>query len=374
MDQRVYASRVRALQQLQKAQGLDCVALVPGANLRYFSGLGGHLSERPLVAFFPASGQPALALPALEVPGARALLPDDVQLLAYSDEEGHEHVFHQVAAELGLDREGVSVGVEYLAMRLLEARRIEQAFPGCRLLATEPWLPTLRMRKDEAEIALMRRAIEIAEAAMQRLLDEGAIRQGRTELQVTSDLRSAMLHEGGEEEAFAPIVVAGPNSASPHAGPSDRPLAPGDLVTVDWGTSYQGYRSDITRTFVLGEPSPEIERIYDAVLAANQAGRLVARAGTPAQEVDRAARRAITLAGFGPHFLHRTGHGLGLEIHEPPYIVEGELEILQPGMTFTVEPGVYVPGVGGVRIEDDVLITEDGRETLTSMPRDLMRL
>ncbi len=374
MDQRVYASRVRALQQLQKAQGLDCVALVPGANLRYFSGLGGHLSERPLVAFFPASGQPALALPALEVPGARALLPDDVQLLAYSDEEGHEHVFHQVAAELGLDREGVSVGVEYLAMRLLEARRIEQAFPGCRLLATEPWLPTLRMRKDEAEIALMRRAIEIAEAAMQRLLDEGAIRQGRTELQVTSDLRSAMLHEGGEEEAFAPIVVAGPNSASPHAGPSDRPLAPGDLVTVDWGTSYQGYRSDITRTFVLGEPSPEIERIYDAVLAANQAGRLVARAGTPAQEVDRAARRAITLAGFGPHFLHRTGHGLGLEIHEPPYIVEGELEILQPGMTFTVEPGAYVPGVGGVRIEDDVLITEDGRETLTSMPRDLMRL
>ncbi|HSJ53657.1 MAG TPA: Xaa-Pro peptidase family protein [Anaerolineae bacterium] len=374
MDQRVYASRIKALQELQKAQGLNCVALVPGANLRYFTGLARHLSERPMVAFLPVAGQPALALPVLEVPGARALLPDDVQLLAYSDEEGHEHVFGQVAGALGLDREGVTLGVEYLAMRLLEARRIEQAMPGCRMLATEPWLPTLRMRKDEAEVALMRRAIEIAEAAMERLLQEGAIREGRTELEVASDLRVAMLREGGEEEAFEPIVVAGPNSASPHAGPSDRPLARGDLVTVDWGTSCQGYRSDITRTYVLGEPSPEIERIYDAVLAANQAGRLTARAGMAAQEVDRAARRAITLAGYGPHFLHRTGHGLGLETHEPPYMVEGELEILQPGMTFTVEPGIYVPGLGGVRIEDDVLITEDGRETLTSMPRELRRL
>jgi Xaa-Pro dipeptidase len=374
VDQGVYASRIRALQELQSAQGLDCVALLPGANLRYFTGLAGHLSERPLVAFIPAAGQPALALPVLEVPGARALLPDDVQLLAYSDEEGHEQVFHQVVDALGLGRDGVSLGVEYLAMRLLEARRIEQVFPGCRLLATEPWLPTLRMRKDEAEIALIRRAVEIAQAAMERLLQEGAIREGRTELQVASDLRVATLREGGQEEAFAPIVVAGPNSASPHADPSDRPLARGDLVTVDWGASYQGYRSDITRTFVLGEPSPEIERIYDAVLAANQSGRLTARPGMPAQEVDRAARRAITLAGYGPYFLHRTGHGLGLETHEPPYIVEGALDILEPGMTFTVEPGVYVPGLGGVRIEDDVLITPDGRETLTTMPRELIRL
>jgi Xaa-Pro dipeptidase len=374
VDQRVYASRVRALQKLQKTQGLDCVALVPGANLRYFTGLGGHLSERPLVAFFPAAGQPALALPALEVPGARALLPDDVQFLPYSDEEGHEHVFAQVAAALGLERDSVALGVEYLAMRLLEARRIEQGLPGCRLLATEPWLPVLRMRKDEAEVDLMRHAVQIAEAAMARLLQEGAIREGRTELELASELRIAILHEGGQEEAFPPIVVAGPNSASPHAGPSDRALAQGDLVTIDWGATYQGYRSDITRTFVLGEPSSEIERIYDAVLAANGAGRLIARPGVPAQEVDRAARRAITLAGFGPQFLHRTGHGLGLEVHEPPYIVEGELEILQPGMTFTVEPGVYVAGLGGVRIEDDVLVTEDGRETLTSMPRELRRL
>ncbi|HSJ53274.1 MAG TPA: M24 family metallopeptidase, partial [Anaerolineae bacterium] len=278
----------------------------------------------------------------------------------------------RLASELGLENKAVAV--EYLAMRLLEARRMEQSLPGCRLLASEPWLPQLRMSKDAAEVSHTRRAIEIAQNAMQRLLEEGSIRAGRTELEVAADLRIAMLRQGGEEEAFAPIVVAGPNSASPHAGPSDRPLAEGDLVTIDWGTSYRGYRSDITRTFVLGEPSDEIVRIYDAVLAANQSGRLATRPGLPAQEVDRAARRAITLAGYGQYFIHRTGHGLGLETHEPPYVVEGNLEILQPGMLITVEPGVYVPGLGGVRIEDDVLVTAEGRDTLTSLPRELVRL
>jgi Xaa-Pro dipeptidase len=189
---------------------------------------------------------------------------------------------------------------------------------------------------------------------------------------VAADLQIAMLREGGQGEAFSPIVVAGPNSASPHSSPSERPLAEGDLVVVDWGTVYQGYRSDITRTFVLGAPTPEMERIHDAVLAANQAGRLAARSGVLAQEVDRIARRSITLAGYGEYFLHRTGHGLGLETHEPPYLVEGNLELLEPGMTFTVEPGIYLPGVGGVRIEDDVVVTEEGSETLTTLPRELI--
>lgn len=230
------------------------------------------------------------------------------------------------------------------------------------------------MAKDGTEIGDMRRAVGIAERAMQRLLDDGAIRPGRAELEVAADLKIAMLHEGGQGDAFPPIVVAGPNSASPHAGPSQRPLAEGDLIVIDWGTTYEGYRSDITRTFVLGAPTPEMVQIHDAVLAANQSGRLAARPGIPAQEVDRAARRAITLAGYGQYFIHRTGHGLGLETHEPPYLVEGNLELLRPGMTFTVEPGIYLPGVGGVRIEDDVVVTEDGSETLTTLPRELLSL
>jgi len=368
----MYASRIEALRRLQIANRIDCVALMPGANLHYFTGLASHQSERPTVVLVPAEGTPAVLLPAFEAQGAQVHLPADTRLFTYRDEDGHEGAFQQAAAELELA--GKVIGVEYLAMRLLEARRIEQSAPGCRLLATEPWLPQLRMTKDEAEIACMRRAIEIAERALKRLLDEGAIRPGRTERQLAADLQVALLREDGQGEAFSPIVVAGPNSALPHAGPSDRPLATGDLVTLDWGTTYDGYRSDITRTFVLGSPAAEVQRIYDAVLAANEAARLAIRPGMPAQEVDRVARRAITLAGYGDYFTHRTGHGLGLETHEPPYMVEGNLDLLRPGMTFTVEPGIYVPGLGGVRIEDDVCVTEQGVETLTTLPRELMVL
>lgn len=372
MDDQQNSLRVESLRQLQAANGIACVALMPGANLLYFTGLPAHISERPTVAFVPCDGQPAILLPELEAPAARGHLPGNVRLFTYRDEDGHEHAFHQVAEELELD--GETIGVEYLGMRLLEARRIEQAAPGCRLLAVEPWLPPLRMRKDNAEIGHMREAVAIAERAMLSLLDAGAIRAGRSELEVAADLRVALLREGAQGDAFPPIVVAGPNSASPHASPSDRPMKSGELVVIDWGAVHKGYRSDITRTFVLGTPTAEMERIHDAVLAANQAGRLVIRPNMPAQEVDRAARRAITRSGYGQYFIHRTGHGLGLETHEPPYIVEGNQELLESGMTFTVEPGIYIPDFGGVRIEDDVVVTADGSETLTSLPRDLIRL
>jgi Xaa-Pro dipeptidase len=361
MDKERYLTRIRAMQALQQANAIDCVALVPGANLHYFTGLAMHLSERPTVALIPAGGEAqgaaplALVLPILEAPAAREHLPAGANLFTYSDEEGHEHAFFRAAEALGLAT--CSLGVEYLAMRLLEARRIEQVAPGCRLMAVEPWLPQLRQAKDEVEIGFMRRAVEIAEVALQRLLDEDAIRPGRTERQIAADLKIAMLREGSQGEAFSPLVLAGPNSARPHASSSDRPLAEGDLLIIDWGAVHEGYRSDITRTFVLGEPTDEMLRIHDAVLAANQSARLGVRPGLPGQEVDRLARRAITLAGYGEHFVHRTGHGLGLETHEPPYMVEGNLKLLEAGMTFTIEPGVYVPGLGGVRIEDDVAVT-----------------
>jgi Xaa-Pro dipeptidase len=372
MDQKITSQRVASLQRLQPANGVACVALMPGANLQYFTGLPSHLSERPTVAFVPSTGQLAVLLPGLEAPAARHYLPADARLFAYSDEEGHEPAFHQLAEELEL--EGKPIGVEYLAMRVLEMRRIEQAAPGCRLLAVEPWLPPLRMRKDSAELDCMRQAVAIAERALQVLLDAGAIRAGRTELEIAADLKIALLQEGSQGEAFSPIIVAGPNSASPHAAPSDRRMESGNLVVIDWGAVYNGYRSDITRTFVLGSPTSEMERIHDAVLAANQAGRLAIRPRIAAQEIDRVARRAITLAGYGAYFIHRTGHGLGMETHEPPYIVEGNLEVLDAGVTFTVEPGIYLPGVGGVRIEDDVAVTEIGSETLTTLPRDLISL
>jgi Xaa-Pro dipeptidase len=171
--------------------------------------------------------------------------------------------------------------------------------------------------------------------------------------------------------AFSPIVVAGPNAASPHATPSDRPIGAGETIVVDCGATVGGYVADITRTFAIGALEPELARVYEAVRVANEAGRAAAGPGVPAEEVDRAARAVIEEAGYGEYFFHRTGHGLGLEVHEPPYIVAGNERSLEPGMTFTVEPGVYLPGRGGVRIEDDVVVTSGGAESMTIFSREL---
>jgi Xaa-Pro dipeptidase len=195
-----------------------------------------------------------------------------------------------------------------------------------------------------------------------------------TERKLASLLTIEMLRAGSEGPAFPPIVVAGPNAASPHATPSDRPIGLGETIIVDCGAVVGGYAADITRTFALGELEPELIRVYETVRAANGAGRAEAKPGMPAEMVDQAARAFIDGAGYGDRFIHRTGHGLGLEVHEPPYIVAGNTRHLEPGMVFTVEPGVYLPGVGGVRIEDDIVVTHGGAESVTSFPRELAPL
>jgi Xaa-Pro dipeptidase len=197
---------------------------------------------------------------------------------------------------------------------------------------------------------------------------------GMTERAVAALLKIEMLEAGAEGMSFAPLVVAGPNAASPHAGPSDRPIQPGETIVVDCGVTVGGYAADITRTFAIGALEPELARVYEVVRAANEAGRAAVGPGVPAEEVDRVARAVIEESGYGAYFTHRTGHGLGLEVHEPPYIVAGNERPLEPGMTFTVEPGVYLPGQGGVRIEDDVVVTSDGAESLTSFEREFIPL
>jgi Xaa-Pro dipeptidase len=170
---------------------------------------------------------------------------------------------------------------------------------------------------------------------------------------------------------FAPIIASGPNSANPHAVPTDRQLQLGDMLIVDWGASVAGYISDLTRTFVLGEPDPEFSQIAHIVVEANAAARQQAKPGVPAGLLDQAAREVIEKAGYGEFFTHRTGHGLGLEPHEEPYIRKDNPLVLAPGMTFTIEPGIYLPGRGGVRVEDNLVITESGSETLSDFPREL---
>jgi Xaa-Pro dipeptidase len=256
-------------------------------------------------------------------------------------------------------------------MRVLELRALERVAPAIRFVSLEERLPGLRVRKDEREVAAMRRAIAITERALHNLIAQPLM--GMTERQIASRLEREMMDAGADAVEFV-IVVGGPNSADPHAEPSDRLVRAGDFLTIDCGLRKDGYPSDITRTFVLGETSAEMVAIYEAVLRANSAGRLAVRAGVAAQDVDRAARRAIVDAGYGDRFIHRTGHGLGIEVHEPPYIVEGNEQRLEPGMVFTVEPGIYIPGLGGVRIEDNVVVTDRGVDCLTSFPRELLEI
>jgi Xaa-Pro dipeptidase len=347
---------------------LDCVAAVAGPNLYYLTGLSFHLSERPTTGFFPASGDPVIVagnLEASKVGGA----PYPVKGCFYMDADGPVSAYREAAGALRLGRVA-RLGVETRRMRVMELRLVEDAFLNPRIDAAEEVFAGLRMAKDELELGLMRRAVEIAETALRATLP--TIRVGQTEREIGAELLVQTLRAGSDAELpFAPIVASGPNSALPHATLSDRALQAGDLLTLDWGAAHGGYAADLTRTFAIGEVSEELKTIYGLVLAANAAAQAATRPGVAAAEVDAAARRVITEGGYGEYFVHRLGHGLGLEGHEDPSM-HGKNELsLAPGMTFTVEPGIYVPGKGGVRIEDNVVVTANGCESLSTLPREL---
>jgi Xaa-Pro dipeptidase len=363
-----YRSRLKRLTELVAHAGLDAAVLVPGPNLTYLTGIHFRLMERPILAFIPASGGPVLVLPALEQPQlASRDLP--FRWVAYSDTEGPEPAIQQVCKALNLAGNGKRLGVEGLKMRVLEGQYLQRHAHGAIVEHAEETLMGLRLHKSPDEIAAMRRAIASTEQALEEVVAE--VRPGMTERQVGDMLATALKAAGGGEDAFEPIVLTGAASAEPHGSITDRVINRGDLLLFDFGTKNDGYCSDLTRTFAVGTPDPKLAHVYETVLAANKAAIRAARPGIPAQDVDRAARAVITDAGYGEYFLHRTGHGLGIDIHEAPYIREGNGQLLEPGMVFTIEPGVYLPGLGGVRIEDDVLVTDDGVEVLTRFPKTL---
>jgi Xaa-Pro aminopeptidase len=335
--------------------------------MRYLSGLSLFTSERPILAFYPLKGSPAMLLPGLEAGRVRDVVGTAIELYPYTDEQGYQPALERAVRVLAL--EGQRCAVEYLSMRVLELRALERAAPAAAYVSLEDELHGLRAIKDTSEISAMRQAIAITERALHNLISQPVL--GMAEREIAGRLEQEMMAAGADGIAFV-IVVAGPNSANPHAGPSDRPVQEGDLLTIDCGVTKDGYLSDITRTFALGKVHPRLADVYRTVKRANEAGRDAIRPGIAAQEVDRAARAVIAEAGYGEFFIHRTGHGLGMEGHEPPYIVEGNLQSLEPGMVFTVEPGIYMPGVGGVRIEDNVAVTETGADCLTSFSRELM--
>ena len=347
---------------------MGALALIPGPSLFYFTGLSFHLMERPVIALLSAEAELRMVVPELEQAKAESS-PVSFKIFTYGEQEGAApEALTQAVADLGLD--GGKIGIEPLSMRFYELDMLQVAIPRATFTPTDGTISALRIRKGEAEIAAMRRAAEIAEAALEATLP--LIKVGMTELELASELTTQLLKAGSEPETpFSPIVASGPHSAQGHATPSDRALSPGDSLVLDWGAAHQGYKSDITRTFFVAEAPEELSQIHEIVQQANAAGRAAVRPGERCGSVDFAARSLIDEAGYGEYFIHRTGHGLGLEAHEPPYIREGEETLLETGMTFTVEPGIYLPGRGGVRVEDEMVVTEAGGESLTTLPREV---
>jgi Xaa-Pro dipeptidase len=360
--------RHKMLGEAIKKAGLEGIALNAGPSLVYFTDLHFHLSERPVVAFFTQNKPPVLVLPELESAKVKNLDYILLPLTYPEDPVKWEDVFRKGAEAAGLDRG--NLGVEDRRMRFLELDLIKSAVPKVEILNAVETVAKLRMIKDDSEIAAMQGAVDIAQEAMEATLP--LIKVGMTEKEVAAELVMQLFRQGsGTALPFQPIVSAGPNSANPHASPSDQPLAKGDLLVIDWGASVDGYFSDLTRTFGVVEVNAEQEKIHKIVLEANTAARAMAKPGVSCGEVDKAARDVIEKTGYGEYFIHRTGHGLGMEGHEEPYLRADNTMRLEAGMTITIEPGIYVPQKDGVRVEDDVVITEDGLRSFSDMERGL---
>lgn len=369
-DNRTQIRQKRLLDQLE-FHGLDALVLNPGPTLWYLTGISFHLSERPIVTIYRVDGPPIMILPELEA-GKLADATFEGRAITYGEDPSTwPRAFEAAAAELSLDYQ--RVGVEPTRLRVLELRLLEEAAPRAAYLSGESVVAALRATKDEQEIRLMRRAAQAAETALQTALQ--MVQPGITERELAQELVLQLLRSGSAPELpFFPIVAFGPNAADPHAVPTQRALKEGEVILVDWGANVDGYFSDLTRVFTWGDSHAPITEIAGVVAEANSAARDCAAPGILASEVDRAARDVIKAAGYGAQFTHRTGHGLGLDVHEAPYIRSDNDEELVPGMVFTIEPGIYLPDVGGVRIEDDVVMTDDGCASLSSMERRLVDL
>ncbi len=359
-----FLSRIERARRLMAEKRISALILTPGSNLHYLSAIRIAPSERLVALVLPRQGrgEPVLICPSFEEDRIRrqAFVSE---IRGWREEEDPyvllARTMREVRARLG------TIAVEPTASfdTYLNLRR---ALPGARLVSAAGILEPLRIIKSPEEVELIEAAVKGTERVIEALFL--TLYPGITERELANDISSEMrrLGEGG-----GGIVQFGPSSALPHAAPGDRRLAVGQVVLVDIGMRIEGYVSDITRTAVYKRPNPVLEKIFNIVLSAQRAGIQAARPGATCESVDLAARKVIEDAGYGDYFTHRLGHGLGLDGHEKPYLVRGNKTELQPGMTLTIEPGIYVPGEFGVRIEDDVVITEEGCRLLSSQQTSL---
>jgi Xaa-Pro aminopeptidase len=360
----LFSDRLGRLQAEMTQQGVDLVAIAPTANMRYLTGFAPLMDER-FCALLVGQATTRLLIPELNADQVEA--HTGMEANRWADADGPE----QALAE-ALDGMGVEAGAVLAADDSMRADSLLLLQQMIRPLGSVPagnLMTGLRIIKSVDEIELLARSAALADEAL--IAGAGACQPGVTELEVAEVISGYFRANGAESVDFV-IVASGPNGAFPHHETGGRRLEDGDTIIIDIGASLGGYKSDITRVVHLGQPEAEVTRMYDAVLRANQSGRRAANAGRLAQEVDQATRETLEQAGLGDYFVHRTGHGLGLETHEPPWITATSQTKLKPGMVFSVEPGVYIPGKLGIRIEDIIVVTEGESRVLTGLDHDLI--
>ncbi|HUG14916.1 MAG TPA: Xaa-Pro peptidase family protein [Thermomicrobiales bacterium] len=360
----VIEARLARAREVMSEQGVDFLFVTPSSDLIYMLGYPAHASERMTLLCVPRDGEPFVVVPTLEASRLESR-KGIVDIHRWEETESPSELTARLVE--GANGATIAISDQTWSIFLL---RLRQALPESGFTSGTDVLRQLRMIKDEQEIAYLRHAGSATDKAWNTFVETCTL-AGRTERDAADDIRRLLAENGLPSPGFL-IVGSGPNSASPHHMTSDRVIQEGDAVVFDFGSTWHHYWSDLTRTVHVGEASDEFRVVYDTVLAANRAARAAVRPGVPCEAIDRAARDVIEAAGYGEYFIHRVGHGLGLDGHEEPYMVSGNTLPLKPGMVFSDEPGIYIPGRFGVRIEDILVCTEDGVESFNDARRDLV--
>ncbi len=359
-------SKIKEIQQYLRNENVDAAFITTPDNVFYVTGFHSNPHERLLGVMVFKDAEPFIICPLMEVPDVKAA-GWSFETVGHQDTEDAWDVVMKATRQRGNLPVSIAIEKSHLTVERLE--RMQQLFTGTTFTRLDEKLNTMRNIKSQDELANLRKAAELADYAIEVGCKE--IAEGKTELEVLMAIEFEMKRKGAEKMSFDTMVLSGLKTASPHGTPGDRKIQKGDFILFDLGVVYKGYCSDITRTVAFGEPSDEMREVYETVRKAEQAAIDLVRPGVKAFEIDKAARDVIEDAGYGEYFTHRVGHGLGISVHEFPSITGTNELALEEGMVFTIEPGIYHPGITGVRIEDDVVVTADGVEVLTKFPKEL---
>lgn len=365
LESRIFAENRKKLTNLMRKEDISSLILIPGPNLYYATGLQVEPSERLIATIIPVEQDPIVVCPSFEEDRIRRSTSiTDVQ--TWEEDDDPFELTGKCLADLELASSPISLDPKFWFEFY---SRLAAVLPQTNFVNGGPIMEEARITKSKDELTLMRRASSFTAEGILESIEQVTV--GMMESEVARIVADNLIKRSGEPVPAFCLVQSGPNSAIPHGSPSDRTIEKNDVLLIDSGTTVAGYHGDITITTVIGEPSERFKKIYDIVLRANRAAFERTREGIRCEELDKVARDLITSEGFGDYFPHRLGHGLGLEVHEGPYLVHGNKRELKAGMTYTIEPGIYFLGEFGIRIEDNVVVTKDGAEWLSNVPREI---